>query len=135
MSRVPSSPYFFGPLKRAFLATLVVLVILAIVFPAPLEQRADPMKAPNPAKSAWFLLWLQELVSYDTVAIYAAVSLALLLIALPLLPVRPMDSAHWFHPAHRPVWIAALAAAAAIATLTVVAMFFRGSDWCFVLPF
>ena len=45
-----------------------VLLLLAALVPAPLETPADPAHAPNPAKSAWFLLWIQELVSYSTLA-------------------------------------------------------------------
>ncbi len=77
MSRyVKSSPHFFRPVGRSMLLGLAVLLLLAALVPAPLETPADPAHAPNPAKSAWFLLWIQELVSYSTLAIYVAVALA-----------------------------------------------------------
>ena len=134
MSRVPASPHFLGPLKRALVATLAILGLLAVCFPAPLEIPADPMTPPNPAKSAWFLLWIQELVSHHALAIYPALALALLLIALPWLPATRVQRAGWFQRPHRAIWIATLIAFAGIVVLTVLALFFRGADWCLVAP-
>lgn len=134
MSRVPASPHFFAPLQRALVAMIAILCLFALVFPAPLEIPADPMKAPNPAKSAWFLLWIQELVSHHALAIYPTLALALLLVALPWLPVTRVQRAGWFQPSHRAIWIATLIAFGGIVMLTVLGLFFRGVDWCFVQP-
>ena len=48
----------------ALLALSLALVVLAIVFDAPLEEIANPMKTPNPAKAPWYFLGLQELLHY-----------------------------------------------------------------------
>ena len=112
-----------------------MLCLLAALFPAPLEVAADPASPPNPAKSAWFLLWIQELVSYNTLAIYLAVALAIILLVLPCVPGRPAEHAAWFQPAHRFVAVLALVALIAVLALTVVGLFFRGADWCLVAPF
>ena len=102
MSRyVRSSPHFFRPVGRSMLLALAVLLVLSALLPAPLETPADPAHAPNPAKSAWFLLWIQELVSYGTLAIYVAVALAAFLVALPWLPVPKLENARWL-PAGAP---------------------------------
>lgn len=135
MSRLPASPHFFRPVKRALLAGLAILFLLAIWFPAPLEVAANPAKPPNPAKSAWFLLWAQELVSYDTMAIYAALALAIFLVALPWLRVAPVQHAAWFQREHWPVTIVVLFAFVALVVLTIVGLYFRGKDWCLVAPF
>ena len=135
MSRVSASPYFFRPVKRAFVAGVAILCLLAVWFPAPLEVAADPAKSPNPAKSAWFLLWIQELVSYNTLAIYLAVVLAIILLVLPWVPVTSVEHASWFQRAHRFVAVLALVAFFAVLALTVVGLFFRGADWCLVAPF
>ncbi len=135
MSRVPASPHFFKPLKRAFFAMLAFLALLAVFIPAPLEIPADPMTPPNPAKSAWFLLWIQELVSHHALAIYPTLALALLLVALPWLPVMPVEHAAWFQRRHRVVWVATLLVFAGVVGLTIVALFFRGAGWCLVAPF
>lgn len=135
MSRVPASPHFFEPVGRAFVAALVCLALLALAFPAPLEIAADSSSAPNPAKSAWFLLWIQELVSFHTYVIYIPLAVALLLVSLPWLPVRAIEHASWFQKEHRVVWVVAMLLTASVVALTVVAMFFRGKDWCLVSPF
>jgi hypothetical protein len=113
---------------------IAVLVVLAAVVPAPLEPPADPAHAPNPAKSAWFLLWIQELVSYSTLAIYVAVALAAVLVALPWLPLPKLEHARWLPREH--LWLAAavIAAALLVLVLTAVGLFLRGPDWRLVLP-
>jgi hypothetical protein len=121
--------------KRAFLAGFAALLALAALFPAPLEVAADPARPPNPAKSAWFLLWIQELVSWSTLAIYAALALALLLVTLPWLEERPAESASWFPRNLRIVAVLVVLVCLGIVVLTAVGLFFRGPDWRFVAPF
>jgi len=131
---VRSSPHFFRPVGRAMLLGIAALLLLAALVPAPLETPADPSAAPNPAKSAWFLLWIQELVSYSTLAIYVAIALAVFLVALPWLPVPKLEHARWLPREHRLLALAVLAAALLVLVLTVVGLYFRGPDWRLVLP-
>jgi menaquinol-cytochrome c reductase cytochrome b/c subunit len=42
----------------------VVLVVTSLIWNAPLEELADPMHTPNPAKAPWYFLGLQELLHY-----------------------------------------------------------------------
>ena len=132
---VKSSPHFFRPVKRALAACLAALLVGAFVVRAPLEMAADPAHPPNPAKSAWFLLWLQELVSHSTLGIYAAVALAVALAALPWLPLTRSTTAAWFPRPLWPVTVAALAAAALVVALTAIGLFLRGANWALVSPF
>ncbi len=136
MSRfVLSSPYFFRPLKRTLLGALALLLLLAAVFPAPLEVAADRANPPNPAKSAWFLLGIQELVSWGTPAIYIVVALGSLLVVLPWFPLPPLEHAGWFQPAQRWVTLWVLLISFGLIALTAMGLFFRGPDWRLVLPF
>ena len=132
---VKSSPYFFRPVTRAFLLCVAVLLALAVVIPAPLEAPADPAHPPNPAKSAWFLVWIQELVSYGNPAIYVAVALAVLLLSLPWWPLRRLEQARWLPREHWPLAVVVLLASALVLALTLVGLFLRGPDWRLVLPF
>jgi hypothetical protein len=132
---VSSTPHFFRPVKRSFLAGVAVLCLLAALLPAPLEIAADPSRPPNPAKSAWFLLWIQELVSWNTLAIYVALALAVLLVALPWLAGRPAESASWFPRNLRVVLVLVLLVSLAVFVLTAVGLSFRGPDWRFVARF
>lgn len=59
-----SFPHLIVRESICFLGTLLVLSILALVFDAPLEGIADPLRTPNPAKAPWYFLGLQELLHY-----------------------------------------------------------------------
>lgn len=136
MSRyVSSSPHFFRLVRYSFWAGIALLLLMAALIPAPLEIAADPSHPPNPAKSAWFLLWIQELVSYDILAIHAVVVLACLLVALPWLPITPVENASWFQRAHLPLAVFVLLVCFGLVALTAIGLFFRRSDWRLVSPF
>lgn len=133
---VKSSPYFFRLIKRAFYAICAALLLLAAVIPAPLQEAADFGRVPNPSKSAWFLLWTQELVSYSNYLVYLIVAMAVFFALLPWLPrTRPAEHARWFPADQRWVDLATLATFVLILVLTVIGLFFRGENWSFVLPF
>lgn len=136
MSRyLRSSPHLFTPVKRAMIAGLALLFVLASLVPAPLDRPADPAHPPNPAKSAWFLLWVQELVSWSTAAVYAALALFAALVALPWLPLPRLEHARWLPAGHRWLGVGVLLVALAVAALTVVGLLLRGPDWRLVSPF
>lgn len=132
---VPSAPRLFRLVERSFLAGLALLLVLAWLVPAPLEPPADPAHPPNPAKSAWFLLWIQELVSWGTPAIYLALAFAAFFAALPWLPARAVERASWFPREQRALGAAVVAIALVVLALTLVGLFLRGPDWSLVSPF
>jgi len=45
-----------------FQVVVIVLVIISLLFDAPLEELANPQNTPNPAKAPWYFLGLQELL-------------------------------------------------------------------------
>ncbi len=132
---VPCSPHLFRPLGRSLLLASTALLVLAAVFPAPLEIAADPAAPPNPAKSAWFLLGVQELVSWGTPVIYLVMLVALLLVALPWLSRRPVEVARWFPPAHRALDTAVVVGFVGWIVLTAIGLWFRGPGWRLAWPF
>lgn len=131
-----------------FLAVLAVCGALALAFPAPLEQAANPAVTPNPAKAPWYFLWLQELVSIltfrvgDTVidgAFFGGILIPGLLIALmaawPLLDRSPAAAAGvWFHPTRRIQNRVFLLMLLACVVLTVIGTYFRGPYWAWTWP-
>jgi hypothetical protein len=133
--QVPSSPHFFRLVVRGLIVIAVFLLLAAWLVPAPLESAADPTRPPNPAKSAWFLLWIQELVSHGTGWMYAVLALAGLLVALPWLRRAPAERAAWFQPGERVVGAVVVAVFALVVGLTVVALFMRGENWQLRGPF
>jgi hypothetical protein len=133
--QVPSSPHFFRLIRRGLLVIAVFLLVAAWLVPAPLETAADPMRPPNPAKSAWFLLWIQELVSHGTAWMYVVLLLAGLFVALPWLRRAPAERAAWFQPGERLVGSVVLVLFALVVVLTATALFLRGENWQLRGPF
>jgi quinol-cytochrome oxidoreductase complex cytochrome b subunit len=68
-------------------AALVVagILIWAMLVPAPLEDLADPLHSPNPAKAAWYFAGLQELLLHMH-ALAAMGLVAVVLLGMALLP-------------------------------------------------
>ena len=127
---VKSSPYFLKIIRVSMYALIAALLILAALIPAPLQEQANPALTPNPAKSAWFLLWIQELVSWSRFMIYPVMIMGCLFLVLPWLPVGVrIHRASWFPREQRAVSAITVILAAAVVLLTVVAMYFRGANW------
>ncbi|SEA62561.1 hypothetical protein SAMN05660420_02667 [Desulfuromusa kysingii] len=133
---IKSSPYFFRIIKISFVALTLVLLLFAWFIPAPLQGPADISHVPNPSKSAWFLMWTQELVSYSSLMVYLILALGLVFILLPWLPVSPpAEEARWFGKDQKIVNLMTLFSFIGIVVLTVIAMYFRGENWSFVFGF
>jgi Cytochrome b(C-terminal)/b6/petD len=64
----------------------IVLVLLALVWDAPLEQLANPLHTPNPAKAPWYFLGLQELLHYFPPLVAGIIIPTLVVVALVVIP-------------------------------------------------
>ena len=56
--------------RRAAIAvfgTIALVSLMAVFIPSPLEEPANPLVTPNPAKAPWYFLWLQEIVTDTTI--------------------------------------------------------------------
>lgn len=112
------------------------LLILPLFFPAPLEEPANRAQPPNPSKAAWFLLWIQELISYSENLVYSLVPVGGYFFFLPYISRGgPPARAEWFPGDRKATNLITLVCVAAICALTILAHFFRGQNWAFVLPF
>jgi len=60
-----SWPNLFLSELFVFVMTLSVILVLSLLFNAPLEEPVNVMHPPNPAKAPWYFLGLQEMVSYS----------------------------------------------------------------------
>ncbi len=65
---------------------IVVMVLLAFFWDAPLEQLANPLLTPNPAKAPWYFLGLQELLHFFPPFVAGILIPTLVLIALIVIP-------------------------------------------------
>ncbi|MGA3027318.1 MAG: hypothetical protein ABSF98_21370 [Bryobacteraceae bacterium] len=64
----------------------VVLVVISLLWDAPLEELADPMHTPNPAKAPWYFLGLQELLHYFPPVVAGVIIPGLVVAALIVIP-------------------------------------------------
>ena len=67
-------------------ALALALVVLAMAWNAPLEEFADPLQTPNPAKAPWYFLGLQELLHYFPPVVAGVLIPTLVMIALIVIP-------------------------------------------------
>jgi Cytochrome b(C-terminal)/b6/petD len=70
----------------AFQVLFIAIVLLALVWDAPLEQLANPLVTPNPAKAPWYFLGLQELLHYFPPLVAGILIPTLVVIALVVIP-------------------------------------------------
>jgi quinol-cytochrome oxidoreductase complex cytochrome b subunit len=132
----------------AVLGTFAVISVLASLIRSPLEEPANPLVTPNPAKAPWYFLWLQEIVTDTTFtvggftvngAFLGGVILPGLLVGLltawPWLDRSRGDAAGvWFHGSRRRQNLVFLLIVLLVVALTVVGTFMRGPSWQFFWP-
>ncbi|MGB0036172.1 MAG: hypothetical protein WBP79_11925 [Candidatus Acidiferrales bacterium] len=70
----------------AFQLLVIALVLVALLWDAPLEQLANPLLTPNPAKAPWYFLGLQELLHYFPPFVAGILIPTLVVIALIVIP-------------------------------------------------
>lgn len=86
----------------AFQALVIAMVTAALFWDAPLEQLANPLLTPNPAKAPWYFLGLQELLHFFPPFVAGILIPTLVVMALVVIPyfnVNIEGRALW---AHRP---------------------------------
>ena len=88
----------------AFQVLVIAMVIVALFWDAPLEQLANPLLTPNPAKAPWYFLGLQELLHFFPPFVAGILIPTLVVVALIVIPyfnVNIEGRALWAqHPAY-----------------------------------
>jgi quinol-cytochrome oxidoreductase complex cytochrome b subunit len=141
VGRNPADEVFAWPhlvFRELLLLLLVVAMVLflGIFWNAPLEELANPVHPPNPAKAPWYFLGLQELVSYS--AFWGGVVVpGVLVMALLVLPYMDRDRkgvGRWF-ARERVVANTIFTVCLVIAiVLTIIGSLFRGPNWSWQEP-
>jgi menaquinol-cytochrome c reductase cytochrome b/c subunit len=70
----------------AFQLLVIAMVFVALFWDAPLEQLANPLLTPNPAKAPWYFLGLQELLHVFPPFVAGILIPTLVVIALVVIP-------------------------------------------------
>jgi len=65
---------------------VIALVLVSLFWDAPLEQLANPLLTPNPAKAPWYFLGLQELLHYFPPVVAGILIPTLVILALVVIP-------------------------------------------------
>jgi hypothetical protein len=84
--RIMTYPEVFFRAAVAIEVMTIALVIVALLWDAPLEGLADPMHTPNPAKAPWYFLGLQEMLHYFPPVVAGVLVPGLVVMALIIIP-------------------------------------------------
>lgn len=106
--RVMTYPEVFFRLAVAMEALAVALVVVSLIWNAPLESLADPTHTPNPAKAPWYFLGLQELLHYFPPVVAGVLIPTLVVIALIVIPYFNINieaEGMWTRDRKRRLWI------------------------------
>ncbi|MFN8626811.1 MAG: cytochrome b N-terminal domain-containing protein [Candidatus Binatia bacterium] len=132
----------------AVLGTFAVISVLASFIRSPLEEAANALVTPNPAKAPWYFLWLQEIVTDTTFTIagftvngafLGGVILPGIIVTVlavwPWLDKSPAAATGlWFPRSRRTQNAIFLLAVLLIVILTIVGTFLRGPSWQLFWP-
>jgi quinol-cytochrome oxidoreductase complex cytochrome b subunit len=120
-----------------FVLTISVILVVSLLFNAPLEQPVNVMHPPNPAKAPWYFLGLQEMVSYS--AFWGGIGIPGMMAALLLLVPYIDRSTHgvgkWFAKERLLANTIFLTLVILNVIFIVIGTFFRGPNWSLVWPF
>jgi hypothetical protein len=107
------------------------MVLVALLWDAPLEQLANPLLTPNPAKAPWYFLGLQELLHFFPPFVAGILIPTLVVIALVVIPyfnVNIEGEPIW---AHRPSQNLSIVLVTVIVLLAFLAVFHA---WTIFVP-
>lgn len=130
---VMTSPHLLVRHLVVAVAVLLVVLVLGILFDAPLREIANPTLTPNPEKAPWYFAALQELLSHFHPQVAGVLVPAAIVIGLVVLPYVDRN------PARRPRLrkVAVVVFTVFMVTwivLTLIGFAFRGPNWSWVWP-
>ncbi|MFI5057832.1 MAG: hypothetical protein ACHQLQ_06580 [Candidatus Acidiferrales bacterium] len=106
---------------------VIAMVLLSLFWDAPLEQLANPLLTPNPAKAPWYFLGLQELLHFFPPFVAGILIPTLVVIALVVIPyfnVNIEGEAIW---ARRPSQNLRIIVVTTLVLLAILALFHAGT--------
>ena len=114
-------------------AILLVVMVLGVLFDAPLNNVANPQVTPNPEKAPWYFAALQELLFHFHPLVAGILVPGTIVIGLVALPY--IDRCGFIKPRHRKVAVNVFTTFMIIwIILTLVGFMFRGPNWAWVWP-
>ncbi len=131
-----SWPNLFLAELFTFVVTLSAILVLSLLFNAPLEEPVNALHPPNPAKAPWYFLGLQEMVSYS--AFWGGIGVpgifVLLLLGTPYMDRSTKGVGKWFSRDRLLANTIFITFVVANIIFVIIGTFFRGANWAFVTP-
>ena len=128
-----TSPHMLVRHQVVALLTTAVVIVMGVLFDAPLRDHANPNLTPEPAKAPWYFVGIQELLAHFDPLVAGVLAPGALLFLLAALPYVDRNPARL--PSERPLAMSLfITLALVVVTLTVIGALFRGPGWAFVLP-
>lgn len=131
---VMSFPHLVVREAITLIAASLALVLISLAFDAPLEELANPLKTPNPAKAPWYFLGLQELLHYYPPLVSGVILPGLAVLGLAIVPYFNINLKR------EPFWETRRELKMRLTVLSVVALcllfFFSGAHpvWPVIIP-
>jgi quinol-cytochrome oxidoreductase complex cytochrome b subunit len=117
----------------AALAIMLVVLLIAIFFDAPLKEVANPTVTPNPEKAPWYFAGLQELLAHFHPLVAGVLIPSAIVIGMFALPY--IDSSLFLKPQHRRIAVITFTSFLVLfVLLTLIGFAFRGPNWSWVWP-
>ena len=116
-------------------ALAVVLFVVALLWKAPLEELANPLHTPNPAKAPWYFTGLQELLHYFPPFVAGIILPGLIVSGLFFIPFSPFFDRFTTYDANQ--WLRRKTVRMAVATgliLFLSVLLARLHAWDALLP-
>lgn len=133
---VASWPHLVVRELLLFLLVAVVILVVSLLFNAPLEEPANALHSTNPAKAPWYFVGIQELVSYSAFlgGIVAPAVIVLALLLLPYLDRNPRGTGVWFSPDRKVATVLFTLFVIVMVVLILIGQFLRGPNWGLYWP-
>jgi menaquinol-cytochrome c reductase cytochrome b/c subunit len=142
---VETFPHYIILLAISSLAVTFALLIISLLFDAPLEDLANPLVTPNPGKAPWYFTGIQELIHYTSKPVIPAIIIPVLifiwLFLIPYIDRKPKTrftsllNRIFIGGEKRRILITAITLFIFGALIfTMIGALFRGPNWGFVFP-
>jgi hypothetical protein len=137
--QVLTFPQLVGREVLAAMLFLALLIVVSLLFNAPLEEHANPALTPNPAKAPWYFAGLQELLTYFDPWLAGVILPAIIVVGLIVIPyldtVSDRGIGRWFAFRERRMQVIFFTCCLALWFLLIaVGVWFRGPGWQWYWP-
>ncbi len=142
---VDSFPHYLLLLTICSLAVTFALLVISLLFDAPLEDLANPLVTPNPGKAPWYFTGIQELIHYTNQPVIPAIIIPLLIViwlfSIPYIDRAPGTRFTAFlnrifigGPKRKALLFLFTCFVFGALIFTLIGSLLRGENWSFVLP-